>query len=127
MSQAFIPASRLMGSRPALARTGYSTSGSFVSKPFDLSGPIATLENAPQNIDQKWLEDNARLLIPDYAGLSFSGVVIDVPNPESAGERIKGGIGSFDLSLANYLNGIPTDIKTSATHITFEATQEKQG
>ncbi|QQR34806.1 hypothetical protein JI749_10455 [Devosia oryziradicis] len=91
--------------------------GNMTFKEMDLSAPIAAIEGAPEAIDEAWLTENARALIPAFAGFSFSDVAVDVPDPEAEGERIKASVGSFDLTLGDYLNGIPTDILTSASNI----------
>lgn len=86
-------------------------------KRMDLSGPLAAVEAAPQEIDQAWLDENFRKLIPAMEGASFSGLSVDVPDPEAPDSRIQFGVASFDLSLDNYVNGIPTFLDTSATGI----------
>lgn len=98
--------------------------GNFAFKEMDLSGPIAVIETAPQAIDEAWLEANGRALIPAFAGFSFDDVFVDVPDPEAVGERIVARIGAFDLSLANYINGIPADLSTSASNIVVDLPTE---
>ena len=94
--------------------------GNMTFKEMDLSAPIAAIAGAPEAIDEAWLTANARSLIPAFAGFSFSDVAVDVPDPETEGARIQASIGAFDLSLADYLNGIPTDILTTGSNIVFE-------
>ncbi|MBD8064388.1 hypothetical protein IC608_02715 [Devosia sp. PTR5] len=89
----------------------------FTFKPMDLTSVIATLEGAPDAVDQAWLDANARGLIPGMEGLSLSGLNIDVPDPEAPGTRIKASVGAFDLTLGDYRNGIPTTVDTSAANI----------
>lgn len=91
--------------------------GNVTFKEMDLSAPIAAIEGAPEAIDEAWLTANARSLIPAFAGFSFSDIAIDVPDPETEGGRIKASVGAFDLTLADYLNGIPTDLLTTASNI----------
>ncbi len=91
--------------------------GNVTFKEMDLSAPIAAIAGAPETIDEAWLTANARSLIPAFAGFSFSDVAIDVPDPETEGERIKASVGAFDLTLSDYLNGIPTDVLTTASNI----------
>lgn len=90
-----------------------------VIKPADLSSLIATLENAPERVDETWLEANARGMIPSMEGFSFSGFKMDIPDEDAGGTRIKAGVGNFDLSLADYRNGIPADMDMSAQAIQF--------
>lgn len=94
--------------------------GDFSFKQMDLSGPLAVVAAAPATIDKAWLDANGRGLIPAFAGFSFGDVFVDVPNEESPGERIVANVGAFDLSLANYINGIPADLSTSASNIAFD-------
>lgn len=94
--------------------------GNVTFKEMDLSAPIAAIEGAPEAIDEAWLTANARALIPAFAGFSFSDVAVDVPDPETEGGRIQASVGAFDLSLAKYLNGIPTDILTSGSNIVID-------
>jgi hypothetical protein len=89
-------------------------------KPMDLSTTIATLEAAPAEVDEAWLEANARGLIPAMEGFSLAGLDIDIPDPEAPDTRIQAKVGAFDLSLASYLNGIPTDLDISADNIEAE-------
>ncbi len=46
-------------------------------------------------LSEDWFNKNGRLLIPSMAGLAFSGVDLDVPNPDKPGERIQAKIGNF--------------------------------
>jgi hypothetical protein len=89
----------------------------FTMKQFDLSSTIAALTSAPENVDESWLEANARALIPAFAGFSFSGLAIDIPDPDADGERIVADVDEFDLSLDSYINGIPSVVDTSASGI----------
>jgi hypothetical protein len=90
-----------------------------IFKGFDFTRQIDLLTSVPDSVDDAWFEANARRLIPEFYGFSFSGVDLDVPDPE-AGERIVGGIGSFDLTLGEYVNAIPTTIESEATNLRLE-------
>ncbi|KFL30839.1 hypothetical protein JP75_12675 [Devosia riboflavina] len=108
---------------------GSITLGNFTLKQFDLSSTIAALAGAPEEVDEAWLEANARALIPAFDGFSFAGLAIDIPDPDADGERIVADIDDFDLSLASYINGIPSVIDTSASGIRAalpEDTQDEQ-
>ncbi|QQR40385.1 hypothetical protein [Devosia rhizoryzae] len=89
-------------------------------KPTDLTNVIATLQSAPDTVDDAWFEENMRGLIPAFEGFSMSGFSMDIPDAESEGARIKADIGAFDLTLAHYLNGIPTRAEMSADNIQAE-------
>jgi hypothetical protein len=99
---------------------GFMTLENFTFKPMDLTTTIATLENSPELVDEAWFEQNARGLIPAAEGFSFSGLSFDVPDTDNPGGRIQGTVGEGDLSLASYINGIPTDIDLSVTGIQAE-------
>ncbi|MBU1307158.1 MAG: hypothetical protein KKF33_16770 [Alphaproteobacteria bacterium] len=94
--------------------------GNFTIKPMDLSGPIATIESGPAALDEAWFTANARALIPAFAGFALSDIAIDVADPESEADRIVASVGSFDLSLDNYRNGIPAAVSTNASHIKLD-------
>lgn len=113
----FYPSIALDGLKIAVPGDGEVSIGSLVFKAMDLSGPIAALEAAPAEIDQAWFEANGRSFIPAFAGFSLGDFKMDVANPEAAGERIKASVGAFDLSLADYLNGIPTNLSTTGSKI----------
>lgn len=116
----FYPEVQLNGLTADVSENGSFSLDNFTSKKFDLSGPIAAINAAPEEIDEAWITANVRKLIPAYAGFSISGVAVDAPNPESPGEHIKGSLANFDLSLASYFNGIPTAVKTSAQNIVID-------
>jgi hypothetical protein len=94
--------------------------GNLNFKEIDLSAPMTTIQNAPEAIDEDWLTANGRMLVPAFEGFSVSDVAIDIPDPDNPGGRIVASVGNFDLSLTEYLNGIPTALLTSATNIKLE-------
>jgi len=117
MSPGIYPSISLDGLDVSVEGDGSVQVGNITFKEMDLSAPIAAIQAAPEALDDAWFTTNARSLIPAFAGFSFSDVAVDVPNPDAEGERIQAGIGAFDLSLADYRNGIPTDILTTASNI----------
>lgn len=86
-------------------------------KSTDLSQPIKAVQDNASNLSPDWFEKNYRKLIPAFAGFSFSGLAMDIPDSEHPGERIKANIGDFDLSLSDYFNGIPTKITSKASGV----------
>ncbi|GLQ57590.1 hypothetical protein [Devosia nitrariae] len=103
--------------------------GSTVFKGFDFSAQAEVLRNAPENVDETWFESNARSLIPAFEGFALSDIAFDVPNPDAPGERITASVGAFDLSLANYVNGIPASIDSSASNVVInlpETSEDEQ-
>jgi hypothetical protein len=91
--------------------------GEFRFKGFDMSGPLAALKAAAGNIDEQWLQDNYRALVPAFDGFSFAKFAMDIPDPDSPGDRFKASIAKFDLTLKDWINAIPSNIATSASHI----------
>lgn len=120
MSPGLYPAFALDGLDVNVEGDGSVQIGNITFKEMDLSGPIAVIQNAPEAMDEAWFTANARALIPAFAGFAFSDIAVDVPDPDVEGARIQASIGAFDLSLSSYLNGIPTDILTTASNIVFE-------
>lgn len=86
-------------------------------KQFDMSSTIEALANVPADVNEAWFDANARSLIPSFEGFSFAGLSVDIPDSEADGERVVFDIDNFDLTLGNYVNGIPGMIDTSASGI----------
>ncbi len=123
MTPGIYPGISMDGFDIAVEDDGTMSLENFTMKPIDLTGVIATLESAPDTIDDAWLEANMRGLVPAIEGFSMSGFSMDIPDPETKGGRIAAALGSFDLSLGSYRNGIPTDTEVSATNIKAELPQ----
>jgi hypothetical protein len=102
-----------------VANEGFFSFGNFTWKKTDFNAPIAAILAAGDAIDLKWFETNWRLLIPALEGLSFSGVSFDIPDEQNKGQRIAGAIDAFDITLGDYVNGIPANISTSTKGLTF--------
>ncbi len=117
MSPGIYPSIDIDGFDIAVEGDGSFALDNLTIKPMDLASTIATLKAAPAEVDEAWLEENARALIPAMEGLSLSGLDIDIPDPDTEGARIQAKVGAFDVSLAKYVNGIPTDLDVSATNI----------
>jgi hypothetical protein len=96
---------------------GWMEFGNFTWKAMDFSAAIATLEGAGTKLDEAWFVANWRKLMPVFDGLSISGFGMDIPDKDNAGERIQASIGSFDVSLGDYRNGIPAQVALSASDI----------
>lgn len=99
--------------------------GEFVLKTIDLNPTLDALESAAGQLNEVWFEQNWRRLIPSVEGLSLSNFVLDAINPEnpSAG-RIQAKVANFDVSLGNYVIGIPTDLSVSASGIEVPLPQD---
>lgn len=113
---------------PAVTLSNFAFSGasgtlgfdSVTMKGMDLSGPIKLIESAAKPLTEEWFTAHARDLIPAFEGFALSGLKMDVPDSQNAGERIKGGVADFDLTLGDYLDGVPARISTYAHHVTFD-------
>lgn len=99
---------------------GNFTLSQLVFKSFDFSEQIGVLESIPADAGEAWYQENFRSLIPAFGGFSFSGLGFDIPDPENAGTRISASVGEFDLTLENYINGIPTSVAASASNVVAE-------
>ncbi len=96
---------------------GSGSLAELIVKPTDLNPAVKAIEAETGPLTEQWFNDNWRKLIPSFGGFSFAGVDFDVPNPDLPGTRIQAKIGDFDLTLADYLNGIPTKFSTEANGI----------
>jgi len=110
------------GIYPAITVTGLSVKagadgvvslGEAKLKQIGLQQPIAVLEGQ-KDLSPAWLETNMRKLIPSFEGFSVTDLKIDVPDTQSPGTRVNANIASIDVTLSDYLNGIPTKISTKA-------------
>ncbi len=84
-------------------------------KPIDLNPPISLVRANLDNLSSTWFDKNARRLIPSAAGLDLADIKIDIVDPEQPGARLQASLADFDISLSDYLNGVPTRISVS-TH-----------
>ncbi|MBJ3784071.1 hypothetical protein [Devosia sediminis] len=120
MSPGVYPAISMDGFTVDVEDDGFVTLENFTIKPMDLTSTIATLETAPDEVDEAWFEANARALLPEMEGISLTGLDIDVPDPDAPDSRLQAKVGAFDLTLTEYLSGIPTDFDVSAANIQAE-------
>jgi hypothetical protein len=97
----------------------------FVLKKIDFSVAMTAIEAAGDAVDETWFKANGRKLIPAFEGLAFSGLDIDAPPPAGSTDPIRAAIGDFDLTLSDYVNGIPTEVASSLHH--FAAALPKKG
>lgn len=110
-----VPAMTVDGVKIHVENDGFVQLASIASKKIDFTSVIAAMQAAPAELTDAWFEANFRKLIPAYEGFSFSGLDMDVPDEKSPGTRIKASIADFDVTLGNYVNGIPTAISNSAS------------
>lgn len=93
--------------------------GYFAFKGFDYTTQLELFETMPADPDDAWFEANVRRLIPAWEGLTLEELNIDVPDEESPDQRVQLWLGSFDLTLANYVNSVPASISSSASELVF--------
>jgi len=124
MSPGVYPSISMDGLSIEVEDDGFMTLENLTIKPMDLTSTIAALEAAPAEVDEAWLETNARALIPAAEGFSMTGLNIDIPDPDAPDTRIAALVGAFDLTLADYINGIPADIDVSAANIQAEIPED---
>jgi hypothetical protein len=82
-------------------------------KPIDLNPPINVVRAEIDNLSPGWFDKNGRKLIPSVAGFDLAGIKIDVADPEKPGARIQASLDDLDLTMSDYLNGIPTKVSAS--------------
>lgn len=89
----------------------------FTLKGIDLAGPIAAVQSAGGAIGEDWFKENGRQLIPAFEGFALSGLSVDAPDASDPSKRMKASVADFDLTLGDYVDGIPTRISSSAHHV----------
>ena len=72
------------------------------------------------NREMDWAQDNWRKLIPAFGGFYLNGIDFDFPDEKNKGQRIRGKLGEFDVTLAQYLGGIPTNIAAKLKNLAFD-------
>ncbi len=117
MSPGIYPGISMDGFSMVMDEEGSMSLDNLTIKQTDLSTTIATLESVPDDVNEAWFDANARQLIPSMEGMSFTGFDMDVPDPDGGGTRVQVSIAAFDLTLLDYLNGIPTNFDISAQGI----------
>lgn len=101
--------------------------GNFTWKQMDFTAPIAALAAAPAELTEAWFEQNWRKLVPVIDGLSAANLVVDVPDPENKAGRIQASVGGFDVSLADYVNGLPSRIGLTTQNVVVTVPEDEAG
>lgn len=104
--------------------TGWVEMQSLHVLPTDYAAVAALFEDVGMSgATGQWMRDNQRQLIPSFGGFEMGGLSIDVPDSTNPTQRIEGSVGAIDMLLDSYVNGIPTDVRTSGTDINFKVTE----
>lgn len=93
----------------------------------DYAAVAALFDEAGIGVDGNFLEARQRELIPSFGGFEMTGLTMDVPSDATPGARIVGGIGGFTLLFDSYVRGLPTDIRSTATGVSFEPPEGQAG
>jgi hypothetical protein len=101
--------------------------GNFTWKPMDFTAPIAALAAAPAELTEAWFAENWRKLVPAIDGLSAANLAVDVPDPETKGGRIQASVGGFDVTLADYINGLPSKIGLTTQNVVVTIPEDEAG
>lgn len=117
MSPGIYPSISMDGFSMLMDGEGSMNLDNLTIKQADLSATIAALESVPDDVTEAWFDANARRLFPAMEGMSFSGFDMDMADPDGGDTRIQVSIAGFDLTLLDYLNGIPTNLDISAQGI----------
>lgn len=120
MTPGIYPSISMNGLTVDLEDNGSMTLESLTIKPMDLSTTIATMQSAPELVDETWLEQNARGFIPAMEGFSMSGLEFDIPDMDDPGARVRASIAGAELTLGAYVNGIPTDLDLKVDNVAAE-------
>ncbi|SFV31088.1 hypothetical protein SAMN05216456_1228 [Devosia crocina] len=124
MSPGIYPSIAMDGFALDMGDEGTIALGNVTIKRSDFTSAIATLESAPERIDDGWLAENVRSMIPAFEGFALSDLSVDIPDPDVDGERIVADVDAFDLTLGGYINGIPSVLDTSATGIRVQLPED---
>ncbi len=95
---------------------GWLEAGRMTFKAMDFTAAIAALQ-AADTLDEAWFAANWRKLLPAFDGFAIADFGLDIPDPEAPGKRIAARVGAFDVTLADYVNGIPASIRLHGADI----------
>lgn len=101
--------------------------GNFTWKQMDFTAPIATLKTAPAELTEAWFAENWRTLVPALDGMSLANLVVDVPDPDNKAARLQASVGGFDVSLADYVNGLPSKIGLTTQNVVVTVPEDEAG
>lgn len=101
--------------------------GNFTWKPMDVEDVLENLVATEGNITEEWLAANWRFLVPQVAGLSLTGLAMDIPGADGGPERMQLEVAAFDVSLGDYVNGIPSTVSTSTSGLDFAVPDGEDG
>lgn len=105
---------------------GWMELENFTWKRADLTAALAALSEAGEDMDEDWMEANWRRIIPAFDGLSLRGFDMDIVDPETPAERLVASIGAFDVTLDNYVDGVPSAFSTTLDHLRFELPENEE-
>jgi hypothetical protein len=86
-------------------------------KAIDFNPAIAAVEAETSKITADWLMQNYRKLVPSFGGFSFSGLGVNGFDSETPPSPIDVKVANFDLTMSDYLNGIPTKLSSTGSGI----------
>jgi hypothetical protein len=95
---------------------GTMSIGSFRLKSFDIAPFFENFAAIAERGEEHPTGVDARALIPPFRGFAMSDFSFDFADTADSGQRIKGSLGDFDLSLGNYVAGIPSSISLRSEH-----------
>ena len=91
--------------------------GEFHLKGFDFSSVLEAAKAFSASGDGPPSEDDYRGFVPAFEGFAMSDFNIDVPDEQDPGQRVKAKLADFDIDLGNYINGIPSQFSSHASHL----------
>ena len=109
------------------AEDGWFRLGNFTWKAMDLGDALENLADVGGELNEEWLEKNWRFIVPQFEGFSLAGLAMDVPGPDEGTNRIEAEVAALDLSLSDYVNGIPSAVASSASGVAFAVPDGEDG
>jgi hypothetical protein len=110
------------------AQDGWFRLGNFTWKPMDMNDAIENLVEGADQVDEAWFEKHWRFLIPAFEGFSLEGLAFDIPEQgRGPGARVAAEIASLDVTLGDYVNGIPSSITTHGDGIDIAVPDDGDG
>ena len=94
--------------------------GGIVLKRIDLSKPLALLAAAdPAALNENWFVAHQSELVPEFEGWTITDFKMDLPDKDDPDTRFRASVAAVDMTVKNYVNGIPTDSSMSISHAAF--------
>ena len=103
---------------------GTAKLGRFGFRDLDMQRTFATMADAMKRGDTEFRNTNPRDLVPTLGQFQISGLDLDVPDKNGAGnspdgQRIRFSLGNFEINTSKHIEGIPTAITARVQNFLF--------